>query len=302
MHLIGLLERRGFCCHPMDWHPSFETHLCSELYLPWLGRLENAEREAALSAQIISADNWAQFRPAIRQGKLLLLRMSQPEQARQLIETLGGKSAAMERVSHLRVLSHGLNQEDIPLLKKALKDRSGRVKMQAEQLLLRLKYPIEPSEEQRLQAEELHDWYKVTKQGDGSLEISPKRLKNNVQRDLRTQYLEDVPLPWVASGFGVSLNEFLQGWQFDKNNQYDNAKFVANVVATAPDELIEPVLHSFLSQITSPREYRSGGTPNREVAIANLPPACAAAGGYLLLRVWLSSVSWRCLVLSFNGA
>ncbi|MDR3214518.1 MAG: DUF5691 domain-containing protein [Azoarcus sp.] len=244
--VLRLLERRGFCAHPLDWFPAASTD-APDLYAPWQDWARSSGTAANDGADELDADTWDDFQPARRRALLKTLRRQNPVRARELIAAKAGQETAEKRLALTEILTIGLDSGDIPYLRSLATDRSGKLKLLAARLLARLKQKSETTPQEELA--ELAGFLTVGSKGIFRRKptVAPNPLQPRVQTR-RQELFEQSALPDIAAALGLTEAELIDGWQFHQKNMTPDTAFVKMVLETAADEFIPLLVNRLLEE------------------------------------------------------
>jgi len=234
--ILELIEARGYTVHPSDWMPGRTDTDASSIYGPWIDWLNDGEggsQEATLDAE-----NWDNWYPAERREALHDLRRREPETARTLLEARAADVPAEERLRLVGILSERLAEADIPYLESLEKDRSGKVRTRAAQLLARLG-ATQTDEELVSELTDMLSFGRA-KSPDQSKSLGLKKLKNDAQRKRRIELFALVPLHAIAAVFESTPTEVVENWNVTSNKQANFA--FAEMVAHTGEDTVQPIM------------------------------------------------------------
>jgi hypothetical protein len=251
-NLLNLLLQRARVAHPADWLPGPKDLDLPEPYWPWArwaaNELDLSDQQAALNAE-----NWDDLYPAQRLALLRTLRLADPAAARELIRQCAPREPADKRLPIMAVLALNLGDEDEELLRGLVRDRSKKIARLAEQLLYRL--DLKPSEgdaaKRQELASELAETLELKRAGLLKRQqlLVPKRLKNDKQRSLRNDWLQQVPPQDLARALGLELPALLQAWHFAAHRDTDNHAFLRNAADLLSDDQISLLFERLIEHI-----------------------------------------------------
>ncbi len=239
MQILELVESRGYSAHPFDWMPrSSHSSDVPALYAPWTDWLNNDVGKP--QQETLSEENWDGWFPAERRSAFTALRTIDPDAARELLAAKALDVPADERLRLIDLLSNRLGESDIAYLESLEKDRSGKVKTRAAQLLARLGACASDAELVAELAETLE--LKRAKLLSSAKAVIPKKLKNNAQRKRRLELFSLVPLHALANAFELTSLQFVEGWDLATDERCNHA-FIS-MVANTGDDTVPAVLAS----------------------------------------------------------
>lgn len=320
LEVLSLISTRGYVVPPTVWQPnknlrtSFpdtERTLPDE-YLPWCAW---AEGNKSSEDKVLSADTWEDFYPAQRLGILSRLRKDKPDTALGLICQFAPTESAEKRLALVQVLAVGLNENDKEFLQSLNKDRSAKVKEFVKVLLARLgEYDGDDGV-----ADELFEELEIDEDG-----IVFKPTKNNKKHQNRAEQLAMVNMVLLARKFGLTVGEFVLGWDFKGNDDAKRGYYPYNEIMLTnavgymnDDELIaiaEPLIKMIvrsnddfnLWHIIRPRlpmslrkelAWRQFVKGREFLVLARISPTCLDVNAKTLL----ASSSWKNLAERIRG-
>ncbi len=231
---LYLAAARGYAVHPADWMPGTTDTTAPALYAPWIDWLGGAAGQA--HTDVLTAETWDTWYPSERRAALATMRCTDPAAARSLIAAKAGDVAAEERVKLVTILAKGLSDADAEFLETLAKDRSGKVKTLAANLLARLGRG-EGSDED---VAELADMLEMTGGVLRKKTFGPKKLKNDVQRKRRDTLFAQVPLARLAGAFDLSQAQATALWDMTRDARATRA-FAGMVAASGADAVQAPL-------------------------------------------------------------
>ena len=254
--LLHLLCQRGFVAHPADWLLSETDNELPEIYLPWQQWIDQGTVNEAQTEVVLNEDNWDEWYPAQRLQLLKQLRKKDAHGARTLLQCCVMREPADKRLKLLEILTINLQDDDVPFLQTLTQDRSGKVALLATQLLARLGHHSVENQNDQTITQELVETFELKKVGliKKRLQLSAKAISNKTRQAIRTEQLEKVVLTDFATALGITLEQLLNSWQFDKHRASDNQALVTNAVNTLPDQLLDLLLENLLSYISAQQE------------------------------------------------
>lgn len=261
--LLYLLLEHEFVCHPADWLPAgYNTDLPPN-YLLWCQWSSDQE---VVSHEILTEENWNEWYPAERLEQLKVLRLSNANKARELIETCCSQESAEKRVNIIQTLAINLSTDDSEYLKTLRQDRSKKVATIASQYLSRLgllhtlEHQVPEDNEARYDESpvyELAETYTVKKTGliNREISISPKKLKSKKQQSIRTEQLSKISLIQFSHALECELDDLIKYWNFKDNRESDNLAFLSNSINTLNDNQIICLLDNMLGNIDEQEKH-----------------------------------------------
>ncbi len=228
--LTHLMASRGVMAHPFDWLPPADPTGFPEAYVPF------AKWNAgfATEARTLSEDDWDDLYPAERRLAFATLRKTDPDGARTLLEEKGATLPADQRLGLVELLSNGLTDADQPYLQTLVdKDRSGKIKTQAAQLLARLGVTTDSES-----AAELADFLEVSTGGilRRTKTTGFRKKMNPVQRERAATLLQSVTLDGLASAMQMTSKDLIETWTTDTDPLIDG--FLDLLLRTAAPQQI----------------------------------------------------------------
>ncbi|MDR2113075.1 MAG: DUF5691 domain-containing protein [Candidatus Accumulibacter sp.] len=244
--VLRLVERRGFCAHPLDWMPTASTEDAPDLYAPWQDWVQSLDGEDGKDgkdeASELDEESWDSFYPAQRRRLLKAMRGREADRACQLIAARAAEEPAEKRLALIETLAVGLSENDAPYLQSLVaSDRSGKVKALAARFLARLRHRSEGAPQEELA--ELADFFELGRAGifKRHASVSAKAVKSQAQANRRMELFECFSFADLAGALGVSEAEVIDGWQFgdrDKLAPTADDGLARMVAASAADEFV----------------------------------------------------------------
>jgi len=256
-NLLNLLLQRSVTAHPADWLPDPKDLDLPEIYWPWARWVAN-ELNSDEDDETLTADSWDDFYPAQRLALLKTMRLRDPAATRELIAQCAPREPAEKRLRIMQVLAMNLSPADEEFLRGLVRDRSKKIARLAEKLLYRL--DLKPAEadaaKRRELAAELAETFELKTTGllKRQRQVVPKKLKNDKQRSLRSEWLQSVPPQDLAEALGLELPTLLQGWRFGANRDIDNRAFLRNAAELLADEHISILFDRLIDEVAEAGE------------------------------------------------
>lgn len=232
--ILLLMAQRGYTAHPMDWLLDGAYYELPEAYYPWIAWKNDGGDMQDIIGLDLDANSWDTFYPAERLKALRKLRLHQPETVIELFNAKFNDEAAETRVKLIDVLSVNLNDGDKDFLEGLDKDRSGKVKQTARQLLARLGVASLPQED----LDELAAFFTNKKEGllNRHRSIFVPRMKNKAQHRRLIELLGNADIGSLARALEVSPTELVASWKFDQNQEVDYA--LSALVGNTSDDAV----------------------------------------------------------------
>lgn len=227
--VLHLMAARGRTAHPFDWLPSGVHSGLPQVYAPWLAWLNDSVTVS--SASPLTAETWDAFYPAERVEALKSMRHQNPEGVLEIFAAKFADEAAETRVKLMSVFEVNPGAQDQAFLESLEKDRSGKVKRVARQLLARLGGRAAASGD----LAELADFFSKAKGGKWLL---PAPTKNNTQRQRRAQLILEADFGSLATQLGYEPAALIDAWRFGEDPSLDLA-LSAMIGHSASDALLE---------------------------------------------------------------
>jgi len=241
--LIRLIANRGYSVHPMDWMPSASADV-PDIYAPWLDW--RAKGSTGETRETLKLEEWDAWMPAERLAKLKTMRRKDPEAALAMIAAKASDEPAEKRLALVDILWIGLSEKDTAFLQSLSTDRSGKVKLRAQQLLARLG----ESENDAEASDELADFLELAKSGflSRKRQLKAKKLKTKTQFKRRAELFSVVSLSNLAASLKLSISEIIEFWSVDEKDIAATTELVQMVVDTGPDSAVLGLAHRLKAQ------------------------------------------------------
>lgn len=246
--LIRLIANRRYSVHPMDWMPSASADV-PDIYAPWLDW--RAKGPAGEARETLKLEEWDAWMPAERLAKLKAMRQQDPEAALAMIADKAPNESAEKRLALVDILWIGLSEKDATFLQSRSTDRSGKVKLRAQQLLARLGQ----SENDAEASDELAEFLTLAKSGflARKRQLKAKKLKTKTQHKRRAELFSAVSLSNLAGSLKLSVSEIIELWSADETDIAATTQLVQMVVDTGPDSAVSALAERLKTQ----KEIRS---------------------------------------------
>ncbi|MCL1038054.1 DUF5691 domain-containing protein [Shewanella submarina] len=250
--LLQLLETRGWMPHPQDWMPQGQFTRVPDSLIPWLAWSADERASGCSDArQLLTPDNWPSYKPAVRLRLLEYVRKQDPAYAWELLEQCAAQESSDKRIALYKTLEHGLSENDLPFLHKAMGDRSPKVKQLIQAMLSRLGHAVGNADEDTLT--ELSQWLIPKTKGlfKKQLHLIAPALKNSAKMRNLTDALQTIPLEQLAGAMSLTIEQLLSGWSFADNMGQGVARpnrvLVENVVSSQNDALLVILLENLVT-------------------------------------------------------
>ena len=237
---LYFLEQKGYTL-PTNFWEKLEIkesesllHINQGIYTKWQLYLKGMALKNTQSSQNydeLTAENWDEWYPSERLQILRQMRRKNPEKARALILECAPSMPADKRLKVIQIFNIGLCDDDIDVLQKLSKARSSSATKMAKRLLMRLGAINEDSV-----LEEFMQEFKWSKKN--RLLTSTIGRKNYTKLNNLIQNLENISIHQWAKKLKITMSEFLQGWNFEKNYNFTESLFKNAAESLDSDDLI----------------------------------------------------------------
>lgn len=238
--LLYFLEQKGYTLPTNFWErmkikeSESLLHINQGIYTKWQLYLKGMALKNTQSSQKydeLTAENWDEWYPSERLQILRQMRRKNPEKARALILECAPSMPADKRLEVIQIFNIRLCDDDIDVLQKLSKARSSSATKMAKRLLMRLG---EISEESML--EEFMQEFKWSKKN--RLLTSTISRKNYRKFNNLIQNLKNISIHQWAKKLEITMSEFVQGWNFEKNQSFTESLFKNAAESLDSDDLI----------------------------------------------------------------
>ncbi|RJF87576.1 hypothetical protein D3874_11545 [Oleomonas cavernae] len=271
--MLRFLTTRGWTVHPGDWMPVASDEETPDVYAPWRDWTEMAASAGAAGTRmpdVLSAENWADYWPAVRKAALANLRIRDPDAARVLLEAKLADMGAEERLRLLGLLAIKLSNADAVFLGSlAAADRAPKVRGLAASLLSRLGYGATAGED----VAELARFFEVKSKGllRRTQVLVAQTLKTPAQAARRRVLFANAEVAAFAAALQVPLDDLPAIWNWGEDLLAD-VEFVSMVERSGSDPLIAALLDTLerkdVREIQVLFALRSRLDPARRVELA----------------------------------
>jgi hypothetical protein len=246
-----LVARRGFVVHPADWFPPKDATGLPDIYQPWLAWAEAADGQDTTTKTPDGMDGLLDATPSARLDLLKQWRQTDPAAARAGLAELFKGLAALHRANLLAAMTVNLGPDDAEFLTGLLRDRSGQVKKQANNLLARLGQAPGLAD-----TTELAGFFQVTKQGvlRQRQVVRPLSMEYGAVRSRLRLLLDQVSLPQLAAALGLEADGLIEAWDASASKgqaasaRNANLEFAQLVAASGSDEQVNALAVKLLQK------------------------------------------------------
>jgi hypothetical protein len=198
--LVHLVDARGFVMHPVDWIPGPKDDWAPLVYAPWAAWAAS-ERVTPAPDEALTAETYPDWPWALRLAAVADLRRREQD-AGAIVEARAPAEPAERRLKLVELLEARLGEADTAFLESLARDRSDRVRAEAQRLLARLGRGVGDGE----LARELAGMIELARTGliRRRCQVKLKPLKTQAQEKRRRELLAAVPLADLARALGVA--------------------------------------------------------------------------------------------------